>query len=49
MKVLIFEKIGLANLGVKDVEKPSIGSHDVLIEVKMVGVNPIDYRVADSM
>lgn len=49
MKALVFEKGGLDNLGVQDVEKPVIGSYDVLIKVKMAGVNPIDYRVVDSM
>ena len=49
MKALIFEKSGLDNLRVQDVEKPSISPHDVLIQVTMAGVNPIDYRVVNSM
>ena len=48
VKSVIFEKAGLDNLEVKDVPRPSVGSHDVLIRVKMIGVNPIDYFVASG-
>jgi len=44
MKAVIFEKAGLENLKVKlDIEEPKITDHDVLIKVKMAGVNPIDH------
>ena len=44
MKGAIFEKPGLENLKIKhDVEQPKITDHDVLIRVKMAGVNPIDH------
>jgi NADPH:quinone reductase-like Zn-dependent oxidoreductase len=44
MKAAIFEKPGLENLKIKhDVEQPKITDHDVLIRVKMAGVNPIDH------
>jgi NADPH:quinone reductase-like Zn-dependent oxidoreductase len=44
MKAAIFEKPGLENLKIKhDVEEPKITDHDVLIRVKMAGVNPIDH------
>jgi NADPH:quinone reductase-like Zn-dependent oxidoreductase len=44
MKAAIFEKPGLENLKIKhDVELPKITDHDVLIRVKMAGVNPIDH------
>ena len=44
MKAVIFEKPGLENLKVKlDIEEPKITDHDVLIKVKMAGVNPIDH------
>jgi NADPH:quinone reductase-like Zn-dependent oxidoreductase len=44
MKAAIFEKPGLENLKIKhDVEQPKITDHDVLIRVKMTGVNPIDH------
>ncbi|MGA9152130.1 MAG: alcohol dehydrogenase catalytic domain-containing protein [Candidatus Nitrosopolaris sp.] len=44
MKAAIFEKPGLENLKIKDdVELPKITDHDVLIRVKMAGVNPVDH------
>jgi NADPH:quinone reductase-like Zn-dependent oxidoreductase len=44
MKAAIFEKPGMENLKIKhDVEQPKITDHDVLIRVKMAGVNPIDH------
>jgi NADPH:quinone reductase-like Zn-dependent oxidoreductase len=43
MKALIFDKLGLDNLQLKDVDVPEIGDHEVLVEVKMAGVNPIDH------
>ena len=43
MKAAIFEKPGLENLKINhDVELPKITDHDVLIRVKMAGLNPID-------
>jgi D-arabinose 1-dehydrogenase-like Zn-dependent alcohol dehydrogenase len=43
MKAAVFEKPSLENLKVTDnAEQPKIGDHDVLIKVKMAGVNPID-------
>ncbi|BFH72626.1 alcohol dehydrogenase catalytic domain-containing protein [Sulfurisphaera javensis] len=47
MKALVFEKSGLENLKLSDVNQPEIGTHDVLIRVKMTGVNPIDYFVVN--
>ena len=44
MKAAIFEKPGLENLKIKqDIEEPKITDRDVLIKVKMSGVNPIDH------
>ena len=44
MKAAIFEKPGLENLKIKDdIELPKITDHDVLIRVKMAGVNPVDH------
>jgi D-arabinose 1-dehydrogenase-like Zn-dependent alcohol dehydrogenase len=44
MKAAIFERQGLEYLNIKeDLEQPTITEHDVLIEVKAAGVNPIDY------
>jgi NADPH:quinone reductase-like Zn-dependent oxidoreductase len=50
MKAAIFEAPGLDNLKVIDnVEEPKIGDHDVLIKVKLAGVNPIDHFVVSGM
>jgi NADPH:quinone reductase-like Zn-dependent oxidoreductase len=44
MKAAIFEKPGIENLKISDkVEQPKITDHDVLIRVKMAGVNPFDH------
>ena len=44
MKAAVFEKAGIENLKIKhDVEQPNVPDHDVLIRVKMGGVNPIDH------
>ena len=49
MKAAIFEKPGLENLRVKDnVERPRINDHDILIKVKMAGINPIDSFVVSG-
>jgi NADPH:quinone reductase-like Zn-dependent oxidoreductase len=49
MKAAIFEKPGLENLRVIDnVERPRISDHDILIKVKMAGVNPIDSFVVSG-
>ena len=49
MKAAIFEKPGLENLRVKDnVERPRISDYDILIKVKMAGLNPIDSFVVSG-
>jgi NADPH:quinone reductase-like Zn-dependent oxidoreductase len=49
MKAAIFEKPGLENLRVTDnTEQPKISDHDILIKVKMAGVNPIDSFVVSG-
>jgi len=45
MKALVFDKSGLDNLRVREVPTPLLGPHDVLVKVKLAGVNPIDYAV----
>jgi NADPH:quinone reductase-like Zn-dependent oxidoreductase len=46
MKAAIFETPGLENLKIIDnAEEPKTGDHDILIKVKMAGINPIDYFV----
>jgi len=50
MKAAIFEAPGLDNLKVLDnVDEPIVGDHDVLIKVKLAGVNPIDHSVVSGM
>src|ERR687892_94789 len=49
MKAAVFEKPGLDNLKVIDnAEKPKISDHDILIKVKVAGVNPIDHIVVSG-
>src|SRR5438093_12957244 len=49
MKAAIFEKPGLENLKVIDnAEEPKIRGHDILIKVKVAGVNPIDNTVVSG-
>ncbi len=45
MMAAVFERPGLENLQVTDVQEPTIREQDVLIKVKTVGINPIDYLV----
>jgi NADPH:quinone reductase-like Zn-dependent oxidoreductase len=49
MKAAIFEKPGLENLKIIDnAQEPKINYQDVLIKVKVDGINPIDYMVASG-
>jgi NADPH:quinone reductase-like Zn-dependent oxidoreductase len=49
MRAAIFETPGLENLKVKDnVEEPKVSDHDVLIRVKVTGINPIDHFVVSG-
>ena len=49
MRAAIIEKPGLENLKVIDnAERPKISDHDILIKVKMAGVNPIDSFVVSG-
>ena len=46
MKAIILEKTGgVENLLMKEVEQPIAKKNEVLIEVKAISVNPIDYKV----
>lgn len=49
MKALVFEKSGLENLEIRDVELPPLEFDDVLVRVKMAGVNPIDFRTVNTI
>ena len=49
MKAAIFENPGLENLRVMDnIKEPQITGHDVLIKVKVAGINPIDNFVVSG-
>jgi NADPH:quinone reductase-like Zn-dependent oxidoreductase len=49
MKAAIFDEPGLTNLKVMDnVKEPEINDHDVLLKVKVAGVNPIDNFVVSG-
>lgn len=46
MKAIVLEKAGgVENLILKDVEQPVAKEHEVLVEVKAIGVNPVDFKV----
>lgn len=46
MKAIVLEKFGgVENLIYKDIEKPILKPDEVLIEVKAIGVNPVDVKV----
>jgi D-arabinose 1-dehydrogenase-like Zn-dependent alcohol dehydrogenase len=49
MRAAVFEKQGLDNLNVKDVQQPTITDYDVLIKVRAAGVNPIDYLTVSNI
>jgi NADPH:quinone reductase-like Zn-dependent oxidoreductase len=50
MRAAIFETPGLDNLKVIDnAEDPKIKDHDILIKIKIAGVNPIDHIVVSGM
>jgi NADPH:quinone reductase-like Zn-dependent oxidoreductase len=49
MKAAVFEKPGLENLKVTDnAEQPKISDHDILIKLKLAGINPIDHFVVSG-
>ena len=46
MQAIILEKTGgVENLVNKEIEKPSIKENEVLVEVRAISVNPVDYKV----
>ncbi|MEO1258590.1 MAG: NADP-dependent oxidoreductase [Bacteroidota bacterium] len=46
MQAILLEKTGgTENLILREVEKPAIKDSEVLVEVKAIGVNPVDYKV----
>lgn len=49
MRALVFDKNGLENLRVMDVEKPALDPHSVLVRVRSASVNPVDYATVVSI
>ena len=46
MQAIVLEKTGgVENLTLREVEKPAIKDNEVLVEVKAIDVNPVDYKV----
>ncbi len=46
MKAIVLEKAGgVENLMIKDIEKPVVKENEVLVKVKAISVNPVDYKV----
>lgn len=46
MNAIIIEKAGrVENLTLKDIDKPVAKDNDVLVAIKAIGVNPVDYKV----
>src|ERR687891_61990 len=48
MKAASFKEPGLENLEIKEYGDPQLTDHEVLIRVKVAGVNPIDYFVVSG-
>lgn len=49
MKAYLLEKTGgVENLILKNIEKPTIKENEVLIEVKAISINPVDFKVRGS-
>ena len=48
MKAAIFKKPGLENLEIKEYTDPEITDQEILIRVKVAGINPIDYFVVSG-
>lgn len=49
MKAIVIEKPGgIENLIFKDVPKPYIKENEVLVEVKAIGINPVDYKIRST-
>jgi NADPH:quinone reductase-like Zn-dependent oxidoreductase len=49
MKAIVLEKAGgVENLIMKDVEQPVAKEHEVLVEVKAISINPVDFKVRSN-
>lgn len=46
MKAIILEEVGAAeNLVIKDIKPPAVKEDEVLVRVKAIAINPVDYKV----
>lgn len=49
MKAILLQKTGgVENFVIKTVDTPTIAKHEVLVEVKCIGVNPVDFKVRQN-
>src|SRR5918992_5206525 len=50
MQAIIQDRYGSAEvLELRDIERPAIGEHDVLVRVRAAGVNPADWAIAGGL
>jgi NADPH:quinone reductase-like Zn-dependent oxidoreductase len=50
MKAMVQDRYGSAEvLQLRDIDKPEIGDHDVLVHVRAAGVNPADWAVMSGL
>ena len=46
MKAILLEKTGgIENLKYQDTDQPLVSENEVLVKVKAIGVNPVDFKV----
>lgn len=49
MKAIVLEKAGgVENLVAKEIDRPNLKENEVLVEVKAISVNPVDFKVRSS-
>lgn len=48
MKAVIANKKGIENIEIKDISVPKIQQNEVLIKIKAIGVNPVDWKGLES-
>ena len=49
MKVIVLEKAGgIENLITTKIEKPIVNENEVLVEVKALSINPVDFKVRSA-
>ncbi|BBG23212.1 NAD-dependent alcohol dehydrogenase [Sulfuracidifex tepidarius] len=49
MKALVFQKSGIENLRYTYYDDPQLGKHEVLVKVRMAGVDPVDLMTVNSL